>query len=91
MAAPISYGEVRRRAEPFHAMLVAWVIGLALMSGAGGAGRGRAHPGTTVPTELLKKKWHDVEVTTPVPADNLRCGSVVALEVQVAQDRQRLD
>ncbi len=28
--APITYGEVRRR-ELFHAMLVAWVIGLALM------------------------------------------------------------
>lgn len=29
-AAPVTYGEVRRR-ELFHAMLVAWVLGLALM------------------------------------------------------------
>jgi len=27
---PITYGELRRR-ELFHAMLVAWVLGLALM------------------------------------------------------------
>lgn len=29
-ASPVTYGEVRRR-ELFHAMLVAWVLGLALM------------------------------------------------------------
>jgi hypothetical protein len=29
-AAPITYGEMRRR-ELFHAMLVAWVLGMALM------------------------------------------------------------
>ena len=29
-AAPITYGDMRRR-ELFHAMLVAWVLGLALM------------------------------------------------------------